>query len=371
MGPSFNHHSGRAVGKGEEVKPLPVPLLPMFNAAEQGEQDAAILDGAAHLEVESQTQSDYSMDSVEIYRCGSVLGVRGSTWCMNPKLTKDDFASEFAKSYYQAARDYGSAPPSAAQPLVHDSMLAERRVNQGRICPVVYKDRRNSDQFSFAPWFRGEGFEYFIHFDMAKSRDAAGVAMSHYDHHMDKVVVDLMLSIRPPDGGELRLEKFRQIVYELTNLGFCIGQVSVDSWQSVEFQQELTLKKYNVKQYSVDRTTEAYDTLVELMLSGRIDYYYEPVFITEFQGLSLIEGKKVDHPEGGSKDLSDAVAASCVFALGLSKIRKPELPGVIKMGIGGGASANNIPGAGMPYVAGITAESLGNKAPVKGRLFAI
>jgi len=363
MSGQFQHHSGKAVGPGDVPKPVPNVPLPVLVPRPEAPSDVTF--------VQAPQEGDYDMDRVEVYRCGSVLGVRGSTWCMNPKLSREDFEGEFAKSFYQAARDYGSWPPSAAQPLVHDSMLAERRVNQARICPVVYKDRKITDQFSFAPWFKGEGFEYFVHVDMAKNRDAAGVAMSHYDHKMDKVVVDLMLSIRAPKGDQLRLERFRQLVYELTNMGFAIGQVSVDSWQSVEFQQELALRGYNVKQYSVDRTTEAYDTLVELMLAGRIDYYYDPVFITEFQQLSLIEGKKVDHPEGGSKDLTDAVAATCVSSLGMSKIRRQELPGVLRMTVSSGEGQKVDGGGGRPYVGGITAESLGLRAPVKGRLFSI
>lgn len=357
--PNFFHHSGRAGDLPVKVMPLPVASAPVF-------------DQPTEVRLEPEVELTYDMDAEpEVYRCGSVLGVRGSTWMMSPKSRKDDFSSDFLKSFYQAARDYGSDPPTAAQPLVHDPQLAERRCNMQRMMPVSYIDG-GEESFSFAPWFKGEGFEYYVHCDMAKNRDAAGVAMSHYDHHRDKVVVDLMLRLKAAPGGELRLSRFRQLVFELTNMGFSIGKVTFDQWQSLETQQELRMRGYAVEQYSVDRTTEAYDTLVELMLGSRLDYYFFKIFIDEFHALSLIDGKKVDHPEGGSKDVSDAVAATCVHALEMSKVRRQQLPGVMKMSLGaGGDRMNKDRAPGMPFIGGITQESQGLKALPQQRIYVI
>lgn len=297
----FLHHSGRSGFTGPVKAPAVVPALPgvvpTTKSAEESLHPGNIKNEMRAGPQEKEAVDEYDMDRAEVYRCGNILGVRASTWCMSPKVTKESFASDFIKSYYQAARDFGSQPPSAAQPLVHDEGLAERRTNFKRASPIVWSD--DGESFKFAPWFRGEGFEYFIHNDMAKNRDAAGVSMGHYDASRDMVVIDMMLELKAPKGGELRLEMFKQLVFELEALGFSIGMVSFDQWQSLSIQQELTLKGYNVKQYSVDRTTEAYDTLVELILGSKIDYYYDATFIREFHELSLIEGKKVDHPEGG------------------------------------------------------------------------
>jgi hypothetical protein len=355
---TFFHHSGRAgqpPAKPTQLAPVAAPV-------------PAVVDDGAEPKLIHVIEGEYDMDAQpEVYRCGAVLGVRGSTWMMSPKSRKDDFAADFTKSFYQAARDYGSYPPSAAQPLVHDSGLAERRANPDRHSPIIYINGE-SDAFKFAEWFVGEGFEYYIHCDMAKNRDAAGVAMSHYDHVNDKVVVDMMLTLRAPTGGELRLSRFRQLIFELTNMGFSIGKVTFDQWQSLETQQELRMKGYVVEQYSVDRTTEAYDTLVELMLGSRLDYYHNAVFIKEFHELSLIDGKKVDHPEGGSKDLTDAVAATTVHALELAKVRRQMLPGVVKMGMG---SNNDNRAPGQPFIGGMTREGQGIKGLPQQRILAI
>lgn len=368
MQPGFFHHSGRALSPEDRSVPqvAPAPVAVVRSPGMQALEEAQLI----HV-----VEGEYDMDTVEIYRCGTVLGIRGSTWCMSPKVEKVDLAAEFSKSFYQAAREFGSLPPSAAQPLVHDSGLAERYVNTSRMSPVIY-ELGSEDAFKFASWFRGGPYEYYVHCDMAKNRCAAGVAMSHYDPQEDKVVVDLMLTLKAPAGGELRLSRFRQLIFELTGLGFAIGMVTFDQWQSLETQQELRLKGYNVEQYSVDRTTEAYDTLVELMLGHRLDYYRNETYITEFHALSLIDGKKVDHPEGGSKDLTDAVAASAVRALKLAKIRHDRLPGVMKMAIsssggGGAGAANKDKAPGMPYIGGMTQESQGAQGAPNEKFLAI
>jgi hypothetical protein len=54
----------------------------------------------------------------------------------------------------------------------------------------------------------------------------------------------------------------------------------------------------------------AYDTLKELILTGRLDYYEDLFLFDELSRLELIKGKTVDHPPRGSKDLADGVAGA-------------------------------------------------------------
>lgn len=81
---------------------------------------------------------------------------------------------------------------------------------------------------------------------------------------------------------------------------------------SVDSRQILEDKGYETDLLSVDRTTEAYDTLKELLHTNRLDYYHFETFEKEYECLELIKGKKVDHPSEGSKDVSDAVAGVCL-----------------------------------------------------------
>jgi hypothetical protein len=69
-----------------------------------------------------------------------------------------------------------------------------------------------------------------------------------------------------------------------------------------------------VDRLSVDRDTQVYDTLKELCYAdGRLDAFYCPLLVEELLGLvTIVRGSrlKVDHLEGATKDVSDAVAGA-------------------------------------------------------------
>ena len=92
---------------------------------------------------------------------------------------------------------------------------------------------------------------------------------------------------------------------------------------SVDSVQLLIKSGIQAEVQSVDRSTEAYDTLKEQIYKGLLDIYHHPVFIRECEELIRKPNGKIDHPElsyrrsleegrkEGSKDVADAVAG-CV-----------------------------------------------------------
>lgn len=80
---------------------------------------------------------------------------------------------------------------------------------------------------------------------------------------------------------------------------------------SIDSIQTLKEKSFHVEVLSVDKTTEPYYTLKEALLTGRLDFYYNADLISELQQLEEVNGRKIDHPRNGAKDLSDAVAGVC------------------------------------------------------------
>ncbi len=92
--------------------------------------------------------------------------------------------------------------------------------------------------------------------------------------------------------------------------------MSYDGWQSLNSQQQLRRHGFRTAQFRLDRDTKGHDTLQELVDTDRLGFYrYEPL-IREGKQLTLVHGKRVDHPKGASKDVIDAVAGACYFALG-------------------------------------------------------
>lgn len=247
-------------------------------------------------------------DEVRVWRVGSTLVAHGSSWAFKPGVTREDYAEEFSKNESKAQRDFGAQPPKTVQSALHNKQMVELLSNKGRVSPIL-------DDGGFAEWFVGDpAFEYYMHIDMSKEHDSTGIGLCHYDISTDKIVVDLIHNLDPTPQWKLTFERVFHIVMTLHGtLGFRLKKVTFDQWQSAMMIERLINAGVTAENYSVDRGTEAYDTLIEAILGNRVDYYYQARFVTEMSTLKLYKGLKYDHPPGAgsSKDVSDAVAG-CV-----------------------------------------------------------
>jgi len=177
----------------------------------------------------------------------------------------------------------------------------------------------------------------FVHVDLALSRDSCGMAMAHkpvpgcrwFDNSEGeeanprprKVVVDVAVQIRPAAPGpgqspEINFEDVRDYIREWQARGFGIksGRVTYDGWQSVDSRQILRKEGYRSEEFSLDRNLNGHDTLQELLNTDQLAYYPHPVLVREAKALELKNGRKVDHPSNGSKDVVDAVAGAVYHA---------------------------------------------------------
>lgn len=193
------------------------------------------------------------------------------------------------------------------------------------VCKVVgsrYAPKHNSDCTRFA------------HVDLALKGDAAGIAVTHvagmrhekrqirdalyYDIAALEVNVDFMLRIKAAPGGEIDISAIREFFLYLRRNGYRFGKITYDGYQSASSIQDLNKAGLKADLQSVDRKTDAYDCLRDLLMEERIHMYrYEP-FIDEIGQLQrTIRGRyvKIDHPPEGSKDVSDAVAGAVFSAV--------------------------------------------------------
>jgi len=160
------------------------------------------------------------------------------------------------------------------------------------------------------------------------------------------VIIDLVLQIRARPGQEIIFDEIRQFTQSLHKAGFQIDMVTFDGWQSVDSIQILKKAGIKAEVQSVDRNTEAYDTMKEQMYKGLFDIYEHPTFIRECEELIRTPRGKVDHPEmsyrrsieegrmEGSKDVSDAGA-------GCSKLCIENAKSSFTVGIAGSLNKNN------------------------------
>ena len=246
-----------------------------------------------------------------------------------------EYETEARRNPEAFKRDYMAIPSLALEPYFKRYELVEQSIDPKSESPI-------DECGKFKPWFKGNGQKWhYIHVDLSHRRDATGFAMAHNegDNVGDTVVVDLMLSIKAPPGGEIVFSEIRAMIRELKGRGFCMRGITFDGWQSIDSLQILAREGFQCEVLSVDKDTIAYDTLKDKIYTNKFKCYrYEP-FLKEIKRLELIEGKKVDHPptRGGSKDVTDSVAAatyscvkgqnmfSCGFAGGGGKSDSDEL----------------------------------------------
>jgi len=227
-----------------------------------------------------------------------------------------DFKKVFDRSPERSMRDFGCKPSLALEAFDKDSAIVDR-VSVDRESPI-------SNDNSFKDWFVCTDNEpRFIHIDLALKKDCCGFCMgkcdgseTEYGEVRKKVYIDLMMQIKALPDKEINFNEVRQIIYILQDRGFKIKEVSYDGWQSIDSIQILKSRGINAYTLSVDKTTESYDTLKEVLHTRRINIYKFDPFVKEYKRLELIKGKKVDHPQDGSKDVSDAVAGTCFMIAG-------------------------------------------------------
>jgi hypothetical protein len=290
-----------------------------------------------------------------------------TTWDVNLGRKKQSFARHFKRNPVRSRRVYECKVDSKRSGLIKLRSIVERIFNNGDVAnpvsggsPVVgyYPEIPTStltlSDLRFVEAFKpNSGSCYAVHVDLAKGKqkgDSVGFCMAHpmrmkgyIDEAMKKlwiqmghvapdaeeiskgVIFDLLLAIRGPDASqEVRLAEVRQLIYRLKfKLGFNIIKVTMDGYQSADTIQELESRGIPTELLSVDRTSDPYESLVDLAYQGLAKAYPHLVALRELDEVDNDEKTgKIDHPklslarmaeEGfdkGSKDVSDSMAGA-------------------------------------------------------------
>lgn len=231
----------------------------------------------------------------------------------------------FEADLYDALRDHAGVSTTAIHPFIarpelvaacfsrRRSIFSRPDVNFETTKLVVYPKR-----------FERSDAPRFVHIDLAKSTASCGLAIGWVRGFVDvvrvasdppevetlpHVVIDGVLEIKPPPGGEIDFDRVRKVLYRVRRLGLRVRWVTYDSWQSTDSLQTLKRKGFLVWEQSMDRTTQPYDTAKTALYDGRVELPPHNKCLEEFVSLEKnLEKSKVDHRAGGSKDCSDAVA---------------------------------------------------------------
>lgn len=169
----------------------------------------------------------------------------------------------------------------------------------------------------------------FIHLDMSTTGDRTGISGVWIAGKKPPVEGQppskelyfrnaFSIAIEAPKGYQISYEKNRQFIYWLKDQGFNIKGVSSDTFQSTDTGQALTAKGYKYEPISVDRVDKVeasyicrpYHYFKNTIYEERFETFECDLLSSEVLELERNTNGKVDHPDSGSKDVSDSVCGA-------------------------------------------------------------
>jgi hypothetical protein len=256
-------------------------------------------------------------DIITNYKYPGVFALKRPTWVVNPTRSIDDFKLAFYTDLGDAMQRFACVPTFSSDAFFKQRDKLER-------CMTLRNPIDNFKRFeeSFKP---DPDKVYFVHADLAQKHDKCAVAIAHvekwvniqvvkdYEQVVPIIVVDAVAWWEPKIEGPVDLSEVKQWIQNLRRVGFNIGMVSFDRWQSFDIQNEL--KAVGIKTDTVSVAKKHYEDLAMMIYEERVAMPMIPILLEEMAELKIMKNNRVDHPRKKSKDLADAVTGAVFGAL--------------------------------------------------------
>jgi len=256
-------------------------------------------------------------DQIISYKYPGVFALKRPTWEVNPTRNIDDFMIAFMTDLGDAMMRFACVPTFASDAFF-------KQVEKVRSCMTL---RNPVDTFKrFDESFKPDPDKvYYVHADLAQKHDKCAVAIAHvdkwvsiqvinnYEQVAPVVVVDAVAWWEPKVEGPVNLSEVKQWIQNLRRLGFNIGMVSFDRWQSFDIQNEL--KQVGMRTDTVSVAKKHYEDMAMLVYEERLAMPSIELLFDELTQLKIMKNNRVDHPRKKSKDLADAVCGAIFGAI--------------------------------------------------------
>lgn len=256
-------------------------------------------------------------DEIISYKYPGVFALKRPTWVVNPTRKIDDFKLAFYTDMGDAMQRFACVPTFAS-----DAFFKQRDKLQ-----QAMSIRNPLDHFRrFDETFKPDPDKiYYVHADLAQKHDKCAVAIAHvekwvniqvikdYEQIAPVVIVDAVAWWEPRAEGPVNLSEVKQWIQNLRRLGFNIGVVSFDRWQSFDIQNEL--KQVGMRTDTVSVAKKHYEDMAMLVYEDRLVMPAIDILFEELTELKIMRGNRVDHPRKKSKDLADAVCGAIYGAI--------------------------------------------------------
>lgn len=248
-----------------------------------------------------------------------------------------DFKADFIDDIDRALCDFAGISSSSITKYINGSAVNELitdRIENPFTREILEIGNGPDDEAQYYNFFDLEKVDpklkskpLFIHLDMSVSGDKTGIAgvfikgkkpsTSELDQSNDLFYsLAFSVSIKAPKGRQISFDKNRNFIYWLKEKGFNIKGITSDTFQSYDTGQTLRAKGYPYDVLSVDRCDsdkicKPYQYFKSTIYDKRLELYNHKLLIQEITELERnIDTGKVDHPDGGSKDVADAVCGA-------------------------------------------------------------
>jgi hypothetical protein len=260
---------------------------------------------------------EWDEDTVVSYKYPGMFALKRPTWVVNPTRKIDDFKLAFFTDMGDAMQRFACVP----------TFSSDRFFRQEDKIRSAMSIRNPLDQHRrFDPGFSPDPDKtYYVHADLAQKHDKCAVAIAHvdkwvniqigkdYQQVMPIVVVDAVAWWEPKVEGPVNLSEVKQWIQNLRRLGFNIGMVSFDRWQSFDIQNEL--KQVGMRTETVSVAKKHYEDMAMLVYEDRLVMPSIDLLFEELIELKIVKQNRVDHPRKSSKDLADAVCGAIFGAI--------------------------------------------------------
>ena len=256
-------------------------------------------------------------DFIKAYKFPGVYALKRPTWEVNPTRSIDDFKLAFYTDLGDAMMRFLCVPTYASDAFFKQT----EKVQQ---CMTIRNPLDSNRRFD--PSFKPDPEKkYFVHADLAQKHDKCAVAIAHvekwvniqvtkdYEQIAPVVIVDAVAYWEPRVEGPVNLSEVKQWIQNLRRVGFDLGMVSFDRWQSFDIQNEL--KAIGIKTETVSVAKKHYEDMAMLVYEDRVAMPSIDLLFEELTELKIMRNNRVDHPRKKSKDLADAVCGAIFGAI--------------------------------------------------------
>jgi hypothetical protein len=256
-------------------------------------------------------------DHILAYKIPGVFALKRPTWEVNPTRKIEDFKVAFYTDMGDAMMRFLCTPTFSS-----DAFFKQRDKVQNAMTLRNPLDGSRRFEETFKP---DPNKKYFVHADLAQKHDKCAVAIAHVDKWVNIqvikdyqqvapiVVVDAVAYWEPRVEGPVDLSEVKQWIQNLRRIGFDIGMVSFDRWQSFDIQNEL--KAVGMRTETVSVAKKHYEDMAMLIYEERLAMPMIDLLFEELTELKIMNNNKVDHPRKKSKDLADAVCGAIYGAI--------------------------------------------------------